>query len=466
VSTTDLGGGAEGSAWNLFQGYRQRGHQSWLAVGEKRSADPDVLRIPNEHTATAWGRCSSRLQARLRAVESRVPGAWRLSQWLRLLTPPQRWRDRWRGIEDMHHPGTHRLLELPPQTPDLVHCHNLHGGYFDLRALPALSRRVPVVLNLRDMWLLTGHCVHFFDCERWVHGCGQCPSPSIRAGIPRDGSAENWERKRRIYAESRLYVVAPSQWVIDRARRSILHAVEYRIIPNAVDLDVYYPASREHARAALGLRADARIVLFAAQNVKSNRFKDYATTEAAISRAAERSDGSILFVCLGEEAEAKQIGKARIHFAGFQRDPREVALYYRAADVYIHAARAEVWGKTVTEALACGTPVVATAVGGIPEQIRSLHFPGCAETGRPEHPAAAATGILVPPGDAAAMANGICHLLADAELRLQLGANAARDAQARFDLRLQVDAFLEWYREILAREAGETQEAAGALSQL
>ena len=71
------------------------------------------------------------------------------------------------GFENFNYPGTWKLLNLPPKPPTIVHCHNLHGFYFDLRFLPRLSQQIPVILNLRDTWLLTGHCAHFMDCERW-----------------------------------------------------------------------------------------------------------------------------------------------------------------------------------------------------------------------------------------------------------------------------------------------------------
>jgi hypothetical protein len=73
--------------------------------------------------------------------------------------------------------GTKRL-ELADK-PDIVHCHNLHGEYFDLHALDWLSARVPVVITMHDAWLLSGHCVHSLGCGRWETGCGKCPDDSL-----------------------------------------------------------------------------------------------------------------------------------------------------------------------------------------------------------------------------------------------------------------------------------------------
>src|SRR5439155_11546406 len=122
-----------------------------------------------------------------------------------------------------------------PQRPDLVHCHNLHAKYFDLRVLPWLSRQVPVVLTLHDAWMLSGLCCHSFDCERWRTGCGQCPHltlyPTIYPGIP-DATHLNWKRKRKIYRRSRLYVATPSRWLMQKVKQSILApaVIEARVI--------------------------------------------------------------------------------------------------------------------------------------------------------------------------------------------------------------------------------------------
>jgi hypothetical protein len=105
---------------------------------------------------------------------------------------------------------------------DIVHCYNLHGGYFDLRILPALSRRQPVILDLRDAWLLSGHCAHSLGCDRWRSGCGDCPDLGLYPSLPRDGTAFNWRRKQQIFSNSDVFVVTPSQWMLQKVRESML----------------------------------------------------------------------------------------------------------------------------------------------------------------------------------------------------------------------------------------------------
>ena len=445
VSTADRLGGAERVAWDLFAAQRDAGHGAWLAVGRKRTADAGVLTIDHAGASGPWGRFWWGWHERLQSYYSTAWGR-RLCRWTHRLAAPRGGRDARAGREDFNYPGARRLLDLPPRRPDVVHLHNLHGGYFDLRALPALSRAVPTVVTLHDAWLLAGHCAHSFDCDRWMTGCGECPDLSIYPAVRRDATAENWRAKAAIYRDSRLYVATPCRWLMERVRRSMLWpaVVEARVIPYGVDLRVFRPGDRAAARAKLGLPADAAVLLFAANGVRRNAFKDYATLRAAIGRIGAALRGrAVQFVAVGESAPDEAAGAARIRFVPFQAEPAAMAAYYQAADVYLHAARADTFPCTVLEALACGLPVAATGVGGIPEQVTEE------------------TGVVTPAGDAGALAAGAARLLADAGLRARMGAAAARDAAARFDLRRQARDYADWYAAILAGAAAGARGGVG-----
>ena len=453
VSTTDLAGGAERIAWNLFLAYRARGYGSWLAVGNKQSSDVAVLPIPHDELRGKWIQFWNELAMHLRSHDGRVRGAWRAAQALRALAEPGRWFDAQRGREDFRFPGTWRLLQLTGRKPDILHLHNLHGSYFDLKALPWLSRRVPVIVTLHDAWLMSGHCAHSFECERWKTGCGNCPDLSIYPAIKRDATRYNWQRKRDIYFQSRFHVVTPSRWLMAKVKDSILapSIVSSRVIPNGVDLSVFRQGDKQGVRGLLGFSPNVKLVLFAANGIRRNVYKDYTMMHASMAQLACSSSGRrLLFVALGEDAPVEHIGDVEVRSIAYESDPAAVARYYQAADVYIHAARAEAWGLTVTEALACGTPVVATAVGGITEQVKGLDLANGAlrRWNGKKFNKDQATGILVAPGDTDAMARAIERLLDDDPLRHQLGNNATQDAR-RFGVDKQVESYLEWYEELL-----------------
>ena len=154
--------------------------------------------------------------------------------------------------------------------------------------------------------------------------------------------------------------------------------------------------------------------------------------------AANLNGQNVLFLALGQAGAAERIGPAVVRFVPYQTNRTAVASYYQAADVYIHAARADTFPNTVLEALACGTPVVATAVGGIPEQI---------EDGR--------TGFLVPAGDAQSLADRLTQLLSDSNPREGMGMRAAEVVALQFDLNQQADAYLAWYEQLVHERSFE-----------
>jgi glycosyltransferase involved in cell wall biosynthesis len=106
---------------------------------------------------------------------------------------------------------------------------------------------------------------------------------------------------------------------------------------------------------------------------------------------------------------------------------------YAAADVYVLPTRADNLPNTAIESMACGTPVVAFSIGGVPEVVRHLE-----------------TGYLAPPEDAGALAVGLQTLLDDDELRARLGANARAVAQAEFGIEQQARHLADLYGSVLA----------------
>lgn len=445
VNTADGRGGAAQVAWNLHRAYLDMGHGAWMAVGRKVSADPRVFAVPRVPAGRGRPPLMRALLGAARGLErfsGRGFGAGALSRALSGLACPQGADDAPYREAGLCQPGTWRLADGLPARPDVVHCHNLHGGYFDIRALPGLSREFPVVITMHDAWLTTGHCAHSMGCGRWLEGCGDCPDLGINPPVPTDTTAFQWKVKQDVFRDCRIFLAAPSRWLMGLAERSMLMpgVVETRVIPNGVDLAVFRPGDRDAARDALGIPRGARVVLFAANGIRDGMFKDFRTLRDAVSRTADALGGKVLFIALGEDGPDEEVGRAAVRFVPYTEDRGRVAGYYRAADVYAHAARADTFPNTVIEALACGTPVVATAVGGIPEQVRGLG------DDEPD-----ATGVLVPEGDDDALAGGLAMLLGDGGLRRRLGENAARDAAARFGLDRQAGDCIGFYETAIAR---------------
>ena len=119
----------------------------------------------------------------------------------------------------------------------------------------------------------------------------------------------------------------------------------------------------------------------------------------------------------------------RVELLGERDDVRDVLSH---ADLFVLSSRSEAMPMSILEAMAAGLPVVASNVGGVPEVVVDDQ-----------------TGLLVPPGNAAALASAIERLLGDRELRIEFGARGLERARTTFSLdRFRAD-HLRAYRALL-----------------
>ncbi len=394
LSTAEFGGGAERIANKLHHALLERGHESLLLVGGKESEDPSVV-----------------------ALGDGAPGEVRRFA--------MRVADRL-GREYRFRPGAGAVRARVSGQVDVFHAHNLHGGYVDPGIVAGLARRAPTVLTLQDMWLLTGHCAHAFGCPRWEKGCGACPDLRTYPAIPRDATRGNRRRKARVASGTGVRLSAPSTWLLDRIGRSDLASVPRRLVPNAVDVEVFRAGDGAEARAALGLPPDRPLVLFPANVGLQNEFKDGATLLGALAQIRD------LRPVLAAFGRAPDVEGVEVLTLDYTSSEERMAAYYRAADVVAYPSRADTAPIAPMEAGACGRPVVASAVGGIPEIVLDGE-----------------TGYVVAPG-VEPFAAALGRLLESEELRRRLGDAAERSVRERYALRQVVDTWVDWYAELAA----------------
>ena len=291
---------------DLHKRYRALGYPASLLVGRGTvtAEGEDLLR--NEEYRPRWARVWLTLAQRNLTENAPSSKLARLSSWI--AEPNRRLRIR-EGFEDFDFPATlPAISQSLGEGPTILHLHNLHGGYFDLRALPALSDLTPVILTLHDQWAFTGHCAHSFECERWRSGCGDCPDLTIYPGIPKDRTAENFALKRQIFSRTRLYLSSPSKWLMNRAEQSLLAPAieEVRIIPNGVDTTVFRSGDKSIERSRLGLPRESRIVLSAGTVARSIHWTDRRLFHATLRYLAEHSLVDFTLLVLGSERSSQE----------------------------------------------------------------------------------------------------------------------------------------------------------------
>ena len=397
ISAADAEGGAARSAFRIHDGLRTLGWSSRMLVGVRRTGDVDVRPLKRNVAWRAADRACAAVLDRLDLQYVLYPSSFgvALDPWFR--------------------------------ESQVVQLYNVHGSYFSHSALPVLSRRRPLVWRLSDMWALTGHVAYSYDCERWRHGCGSCPYLGEYPRLRRDTTAALFRWKDAVYRRSRITVVAPSRWLEEIARESpLLGRFPVRRIANGLDLQVFRPHPRDEARRALGLDPERPVVLFSSLE-RNDRRKGGDVLAGALSSLA---DLDFQLAVLGPEASG--LGR-EVAALGTIRDDERLALAYAAADVFVLPALAENLPNVAVESIACGTPVVASAVGGIPDAVRDGE-----------------TGLLVPPGRAPELAGAMRALLADDELRARLARQARAVAEAEFAAERESGEYAALYEELLA----------------
>jgi glycosyltransferase involved in cell wall biosynthesis len=251
----------------------------------------------------------------------------------------------------------------------------------------------------------------------------------------RDGTARNWQRKRDIFQRSRLWIATDSEWLLNKVRASMLNYVDARTIYPGTDLEIFKAGDRQHARTELGLPQDTKILLFVAYNARHNPLKNYPLLKQVIKRVRAQVGDKVILLVVGNVGLNKLVIEDGIWHVPPIETAQQLAHYYRAADIYVHATHVETFGLTTVEAMATGIPVVATRTAAIPEVV-----------------ADGESGFLTSPGDVEEMSARVIEMLGDTELRQAMGL-CALQASKRFSLQKTIAAYLDWYEEILAQVA-------------
>jgi len=233
-------------------------------------------------------------------------------------------------------------------------------------------------------------------------------------------------------------VAGVSEYVRDRfSRRFRFARHKVRTIYNGVDLTRFAPREEffdldpDEAAAA---REEAPLHVVTVAHLIPHKGVEHLVRAMALSRVHP----SLTVVGDGPQLErlralAHELGvAARVTFAGLRDD---VHALLAGCDVFVHpAVWEEAFGLTIAEAMAAGRAVVASRTGGIPELVED-----------------GVSGLLVPPGDAGALAGALDLLGARPALRRQLGANARARAQQRFSLEQCAREHIRWCEGAVAR---------------
>lgn len=266
---------------------------------------------------------------------------------------------------------------------DVLHMHWINNRFLRLSDIPSDK---PIIWTLHDSWQFCGECHYFLDCENYKQECGCCPQ--LGSKNPNDLSHLIWKAKQKYYADKNITIVCPTQWLADCAAASgLFRGRDIRVIPNCLDTDVFRPLSKteivefaEHQQNAVVRRVLREatqekglakpLILYGAANAASDRIKGFASLLSALQILDKQGFEANLVVFGASEADLPLcFDHISLTFVGYVRDVNVLVSLYNVADVMVVPSYTEVFGQTASEAMACGTSVVAFRCTGIQDVV-------------------------------------------------------------------------------------------------
>ena len=355
-----------------------------------------------------------------------------ISRWRRLESILERLTTRL-GLNDIHRISSFKVGREPVfLNSEITHFHGIHSGFISYLFLPYLTKMHPTVFTLQDMWCLTGHCFYSYDCEKWKTGCGKCPYPNVPASIKRDGTHIEWLLKKWSYNRSKLAIVGVSKWLAELARQSILNSFPIYHIPYGIDIELYKPLEKSVCRSVLGIPQNKKVLMFSAISMKDQR-KGGELLLKALKILPEKLKKDTVILLLGHMGEsiAEAAGIEAINLGYISNDMIKAAVY-SSADLFILPTRAEAFGIVIIESFACGTPVVAFDVGGVPETVRH-----------------GITGYLAKRESYEDLSSGIIQLLDDKARLNQIKENCRDIAVKEYSMDLYIKRHVKLYQDVI-----------------
>lgn len=240
---------------------------------------------------------------------------------------------------------------------DIIHLHNIHGGYFDLSALKKIAKEKKIVWTLHDMWSMTGGEAHTFGNNNYKVGIGKTPYLHIPPlQNPIIDRRQHWiNYKKELYAtiSENIYFVPVSHWLEKCLTDSFVfnNKMKEKMIHNGYDDTIFFPTNRKNNNTI-------KILIFNSDNP----FKGTAIFEDVLQQITIPFE---LFV-VGKSINVPNI---KITYFDFIKDRKQLAALYNKVDILIFPSVADCFPLVPLEAMACGVCVFASNVGGIPEII-------------------------------------------------------------------------------------------------
>lgn len=406
ANSSDITGGAARAAYRLHQALLKQDVDSQMLVQSKTSDDYHVL-APETKLNKGF--------SKLRPILDSLPVRYYKHRTKTLFSPS-------------YLPFSSVVERINIINPDIVHLHWIAGGMMRIEDIAKI--KAPIVWSLHDMWAFTGGCHYDEGCGGYRNNCGHCKV--LGSAKEDDLSAKVFRRKLKTYSDiQNLTIVGLSRWLTQAAQQSSLFKhVPVINLPNPIDTTIFSPMDKLIARDLFNLPQNKKLILFGALAATSDPRKGFEQLSVALDNVDAENTELVVFG--SSEPQAPQGFKQKSHYLGHLHDDVSLRVIYSAADVMIVPSLQEAFGQTASEAMACGTPVVAFGITGLLDIVDHLE-----------------NGYLAKPFDTNDLARGIGAML-NAENYTELCQSARDKILREFDSKFVADKYIELYEQLIS----------------
>lgn len=415
LSTDDFSGGASRAAYRLHTALLQNGIDSTMRVLSHQTANDKV--IAGRGPRTFIEKVKGRIQKKLRAFTERN---WKTDNLI------------------MHSFGLVSagiVEEINRCDADVV---NLHWIVNLLSIEDIGNIRKPIVWTLHDMWAFCGgeHVADDDNVSRFRVGYLPNNRPAGESGP--DLNRQAWESKKKCWVDQAFNIVTPGHWMAGCAKDSVLFRdASITVIPNPIEMEhLWRPIPKDFARRVLGLDQSKKYVLSGSAGGMPHLKGEDLLKQAMAKVVASEPDNIELLIFGQYQPVISHDWPCKVRWLGPVRDDHVMTLIYSAADVMMVPSRVDNLPNTAIEAHACGIPVVAFNIGGLPDIV--------------DHEQ---SGWLAPAFDIDSLAKGMLWVLSDPVRWKHLSHTARKIAEARFSPNVVVEQYLRTYEQALVRSS-------------
>ena len=435
INTYDISGGAAKAAYRLNKGMNLIGINSTMLTRYKKSDDPRVIKIEQHLSKENLITKDIFSDIQINYINNNRTA---LSNTIFKIPYP--------GVSLKSHPV---IINA-----DIINLHWI-ADFLSVESIEELlSLGKPVVWTLHDQWPITGGCHYASGCDKYKTDCKGCPQLD---DDPYYFPSLVLKNKLRHLQKPNLSLITPSRWLADVANESkLFNNTNVRVIPNAIEDDIYFPADKESIRKELGIPADSITLYFGAHSAKV-KIKGFTYLVDSIDHCLKNprfkslvDDKKVMILLAGFPSD--ELEKLNIPYTsfGYLESDISMAKLYNAADLLLLPSLEENLPNLMLESFACGTPVIAFNAGGMPEFIDNHK-----------------TGRIVPLKNIEAFGDAILELVFNENLRREMGRHCREKIIKGYGLDKQANEYRSLFEELISHnksKRGYVKEAVDEIS--